>query len=805
MSRRVLRLSALVACLLCAIGAHAQTAAISNHCYLGGTQAKTSGLSSTNFQLGIVPSCTVTVYLTGTQTKATIFRDGSGTALSNPFTGNTVGSVDLGGWVFFSAINQGYDIVMSGGIAPNTYPSPVTLTDVFAGSQFSGGGGTVNPNQFAVGNNTGVIVGLPEMGTSTTGGVTTVAWEEDQSQGLFDVRRPRTPDPNGSGTVTSWTANREQAFLNTINAAACWNASTGVYPVVKLPAGSFSGIHGIVLPPNLSLQGQQGNQASASAHGGWGGSTLLIQGDATARIISTSASFNALCNGTSTPISGKGADIAHIMLQGLGGGANTDEGLFLNAPGSWIHDVAYRNFGGRGIVSGSCQNSRGDHIYLDSNLQWYMFSGLYNPTSFADTNFHGSAELICQDGHWDHVEEYGYLPDLTGGGWFNRWYLTGVLLGGGPGAWLHDSFIQINPHDVVTLPLSSGAYDISGNRLDGAWYETVMTPAGGQGTIEHNSFVGYCISLNLNPANFGTNPVPGTSPDPNCAAYTNTGSGQGAKVVHNNITEFPAVWASWPTFEVFSDVNTINNVATLIDQPGALVGGYIGGDQANTNVGADVDKSVTNVTLYVATGSGSTAQIDWKHNRGVHLISGAATTWTTWTNVYPDTTVYLYLSANDTVNPGSTLKTCDGNPISGTTSLNTFVEFHLYGNGGALTQIGCPTYKSTALIDGTLIIRSTSETVTFSATPTFSAGTLVSRIVLTGTVTTFTLPAGLDGQPKTLTFVQDGTGGHPVTPPSNVLGFTPVGTTANKRNSQSFKYSVADAAWLADSPGVINE
>jgi hypothetical protein len=110
----------------------AQTAAISNHCYLGGTQAKTSGLSSTNFQLGIVPSCTVTVYLAGTLTKPTIFSDASGTALSNPFTANTPGSVDPGGWIFWAAVNQGYDVVLSGGISPNTYAQPVTLSDVFA-------------------------------------------------------------------------------------------------------------------------------------------------------------------------------------------------------------------------------------------------------------------------------------------------------------------------------------------------------------------------------------------------------------------------------------------------------------------------------------------------------------------------------------------------------------------------------------------------------------------------------------------------------------------------------------------------
>jgi hypothetical protein len=105
---------------------------------LGGTKALTSGLSSTNYQQGIIPSCQITVYLTGTQTKATLFRDAGGDTLSNPFTANTAGSVDPGGWIFWAATNQGYDAVMSGGIPPNVYANPVTLTDMVAPSDVAG-------------------------------------------------------------------------------------------------------------------------------------------------------------------------------------------------------------------------------------------------------------------------------------------------------------------------------------------------------------------------------------------------------------------------------------------------------------------------------------------------------------------------------------------------------------------------------------------------------------------------------------------------------------------------------------------
>jgi hypothetical protein len=63
----------------------------------------------------------------------------------------------------------------------------------------------------------------------------------------------------------------------------------------------------------------------------------------------------------------------------------------------------------------------------------------------------------------------------------------------------------------------------------------------------------------------------------------------------------------------------------------------------------------------------------------------------------------------------------------------------------------------------------------------------------------------MDGQEKTLTFCQDGTGTHTVAAPSNVHGFMTVAATASKCNSQHFTYSAGQTAWLADSPGVTGQ
>lgn len=107
-------------------------------CENPGVKAVTSGSSSSNFLQGIIPTCTVTVFLTGTTTKATIFKSSSGTPQNNPFTANTNGSIPP----IYSSTGQAYDVVLSGGLPPNAYQSPVILTGLNAGGS---GGGAIFP------------------------------------------------------------------------------------------------------------------------------------------------------------------------------------------------------------------------------------------------------------------------------------------------------------------------------------------------------------------------------------------------------------------------------------------------------------------------------------------------------------------------------------------------------------------------------------------------------------------------------------------------------------------------------------
>ena len=118
----------------------AQNNAFNGFCTQGGKSAVVSGLSSSNKLQQIIPSCQVQVFLTGTTTPVpSIFKDALGTPLSNPFTADSLTAVAPGKWLFYAPDGIGYDVVMSGGIAPLVFTAPVTLTDLRNGG---GGGGT---------------------------------------------------------------------------------------------------------------------------------------------------------------------------------------------------------------------------------------------------------------------------------------------------------------------------------------------------------------------------------------------------------------------------------------------------------------------------------------------------------------------------------------------------------------------------------------------------------------------------------------------------------------------------------------
>lgn len=117
-------------------------------CELGGQVVVTDGRSSTTKVQRSYPSCTITVYVSGTLTLATIYSDYSSTPLANPFTADTQGY-----WSFVAGDGR-YDVKMSGA----GFTTPITRSGLWVAAG-GGGGGGVGP---------GTIDRLPRFDTTTT-------------------------------------------------------------------------------------------------------------------------------------------------------------------------------------------------------------------------------------------------------------------------------------------------------------------------------------------------------------------------------------------------------------------------------------------------------------------------------------------------------------------------------------------------------------------------------------------------------------------------------------------------------------
>jgi len=146
----MLRIGSLCIFLMLSAAAFGQNGAVEGFCTQGGVLAKTQGLSSTNQLQGVIPSCLVTVYYTGTTTQvpgSQIYSNAGGTVLGNPFKANALGSTNPGRWIFWAATGAALDVQGSGGICPNCYSTSTPLaTDVFPASAGGGGGSGVQYN-----------------------------------------------------------------------------------------------------------------------------------------------------------------------------------------------------------------------------------------------------------------------------------------------------------------------------------------------------------------------------------------------------------------------------------------------------------------------------------------------------------------------------------------------------------------------------------------------------------------------------------------------------------------------------------
>ncbi|HEX6495380.1 MAG TPA: hypothetical protein VF018_07855 [Acidobacteriaceae bacterium] len=409
---------------------------------------------------------------------------------------------------------------------------------------------------------------------------------------------------------------------------------------------------------------------------------------------------------------------------------------------------------------------------LAAGTYYYTVTSLgADPSSIG--SWYGSAELIGTDVMADGLEAYGLFDQPTV---FTYHHLADIVTGGGDGHFDHlwPQLGQVGIAQPYAAGLGTHIENVRVDfaRLEGIWINDPSV------WIQNGIVDGSCTGANALTINTGQDSSFYAGKCDQLASWGGNTNVSGVWFSDNN--------GFGPTYKT-ADIMLNDAASAATNVIGAkfeffpaqgVKGGYL--FQPSTSYSGSITGPVPNI------------QGLWEASP----VDTSPITYTGFTGAAQGQNLYL-IGGNSNVtlqNNPPYLVTCSGQNIN-MGNVRSYLEFHIWGGNYNRMWEVCddqPTVGS-------------SETVAFSATPTFSPSTRASMITLTANITSFTLAAGVDGQEKTLTFCQNGTGGFTVGAPANVHGFFTVGTTASKCSAQHFTYSAGQAAWLADSPGVANE
>jgi hypothetical protein len=393
----------------------------------------------------------------------------------------------------------------------------------------------------------------------------------------------------------------------------------------------------------------------------------------------------------------------------------------------------------------------------------------YKVTSVTADGWHGSIEVVGADNMADWIEAYGLFDAPT----LATYHHLADFLGAGGDTHFDHIWAQLGQVGIAQ-PYGGGPGDSYENiradftRLEGFWTNDILVSVHG-GILDAScaatnavtvSGTLYCVQL------FDFN---GVSP--------------GGYISGVQFEQNPGFGPTYGTADYLTNATSDlhNGVPQFVSGLGVMSGPLF----------SPTTDQITNIT-------GAYPSII-----GLHSIYPADTSPVTVLGYFGSQNQDFYLlggNANVTLhNDPNNLRLCSGQDLNLGT-VHGWLHFRdtfdtIYPGEGTFFSEVC----------GDVAISASSETVAFSATPTFSLATRASLLTLTGNVTSFTLAAGRDGQEKTLEFCQSATGGYTAAAPANVRGFFAVGVAASKCSSQHFTYSAGQAAWLADSPGVVNE
>jgi hypothetical protein len=418
---------------------------------------------------------------------------------------------------------------------------------------------------------------------------------------------------------------------------------------------------------------------------------------------------------------------------------------------------------------------------LAAGTYFYKVTAIGTDSLSLGGGWHGSIEFSGADVMADWIEAYGLQDTPTT---YTYHHLADVLAGGG---YSHFDHLWPQLGQVgIAQPYGYGIGDTFENiridftRLEGFWTTDIRLRVMG-GNITSS-----CIAANAVTLNTGQD---GATPAGICNQFfSNNAAMSLSDMTFNYVAGFG------PTYET-ADVYLDGANSTYHN----LLGGGVLFQYINSRgiISGTNWEPQTPTWVYV-TGP----RPDMSGLYKVNPNDSVPVTYTGFMKVQAAQDFYVYGgNANVTLQNNAYIHTCSGHDIN-LGNVNGILHFHniVVGAFGfpAWVAEDCDPAPIPAIVSG-------SETVAFSATPTFSTATRASIITLSGNITSFTLAAGANGQEKTLEFCQNATGGYTVAGPSNVHGFFTVGTTANKCSSQHFTYAAAQSAWLADSQGVANE
>lgn len=422
-------------------------------CEAGAQKVTLAGLSSATNVQASYPSCTVTVYISGTSTRAVLYSSSSGTSLGNPFTASSNGS-----WYFY-ADNGMYDIQLSGA----GFPTPVTLAAVqlydpgLAPPSFAG-------IRFASFHNFAAITPNVALTAATAATVTFSGWAAPPP-GV--IAGDRLYISQGTGTPEVVTVSNVGAACPSGTAAS----------VCFTPANSHSGA--------WTLQSATGGIQEAINVAGTGGWVMVDQNTT----IYTDIVIDSLMH-----LSGfVGEQGGTEVLQATANTDDLDVGDSGHAPtGVVIDNIAFYGVKGDGTDSGvdiHCVNCVG--LKLTNVLAYQAHDGLFFDSTYGhafDGNtvgshflnnyigvhiVGGSANRLTFTGDTVDGNQYGVFDD---GGWVHSWVGNDIENNSLYGYW-----------QQVSNPASYSAHNVL---LQGNYFETNGNNTAGHGDIFLGQLVG---------------------------------------------------------------------------------------------------------------------------------------------------------------------------------------------------------------------------------------------------------------------------------------------------------------------------